>query len=236
MSTGDCVMEYIVEEVEVTDDVEQVFDEDDVSNVRVRFSSPESRNQRLNMLSEKLKTVINNTSEETIMRALLNELIDRTRLMRNTHNKTNIENMWTHIVLNNCFEFNYLMFRRSTLSHIDVPEEIMNYMKTTDIMSIIQLMVDLSQEKAYNCKDKLEEVKNSNIKDKTELEFLLIRTRELMKRYREYVTLIKKCNGSYRNTNNTNRNPTRIVKEKGNTYRWKRNVGQRDNNRQSRDY
>lgn len=179
---------------------EQVIDE--VEEETKKFTSPEAGAERLSKLDPEILDALKLMTEDDIFSLFLSELKNKCNFLQSSQDSFSHERMWTQIVFSICMNFKREHFHSKVkLSH--VPPKITAWFKDTNVVSILQTFVDISQQNGYAAKQvlmKLRETdpRSSKHQDTKELHLTQERFELLQNRYHDYVDLLKRCTGTWK--------------------------------------
>lgn len=193
--------DVICEEYE--DEMNDVSEQMDETNNGPRFTSPEASAERLSKLPADVQNALKMMTEENIFTALVNEIQARCQECRVRCSAYDYERMWVHMVRTYCRSFRSQYFSRSSRTTIvdSLPEVVVEYMKTVPLVDLLQTIVDLSQQRGYCAKQRLDSFVGSDGKlmvKQHEYEEAREKCNYLFRCYYSYVDLFRMCTGTWR--------------------------------------
>lgn len=180
----------------------------------MRFTSPEASAERLSKMPETVHTSLQLMSEENIFNAVINEIQARCQKCREKCSVYDFEKMWTHMVKTYCMSFRSQYFTRNSRATIldQIPEAVMQYMKNMTLVELLQMVVDLAQQRGYRAKQRLDSFFDQDKLTVSQQEY--DRAKEKCNYfyhcYHNYVDLFRLCTGSWR--------PQRPMRNRHETY------------------
>ena len=189
----------LVEDIEEVEDVNEC-NNDEVESTRT-FSSPEAGATRLGKLPPNVLVVLQLLDEETMFNALITELQNRCQECRTTLPVYDTNRMWIQMVFSYCMNFRREKIFSESGTTQDVPPEVLEYMHTTPIVSILQTFVDLAQQTGFQAQQFLDTLENEAVE-----KFVSIKDHDdacsnrnnLQRRYHDYVDLFRHCTGTWK--------------------------------------
>jgi hypothetical protein len=172
-----------------------------------RYFSIKATMNRLSKLPHDVLNAFNTVNIGANFRVFVSEIEKRNYQLIKSQGVYSTLRMWTGNVYFFCYKFYIKHFQKSS-DISEVPINIIEYIRTSPIIDMLQVFIDISQRNRYIARNQLKELANSNISRtmnyKRELIRSKIRCRTLGNLYYDFVELYKKCTGC--------RIPKRIVR------------------------
>ena len=170
--------------------------EEDFEEGQEYFFSPEAGKKRLESLPNGVYETLLSMDISTSFWCFMSCLQNRCEIQRAEMQKHDFELMWTHMVSRMCVEFSFQHFGRKP-THNNFSENFLTYLNTTNIVTLIQMFVDLAQQNGFQAMTKLKELQecSKDISNRI-LHDAEMRTKDTKKLYHDFVTLCLLCSGS----------------------------------------
>lgn len=186
-----------------------------------RFS-PEVGAERLSKLPSQVHNCFQ-VSLERCFDALINELKNRCTNYKTSSDPHAFERMWTQMVLSNCLTFKQEHFKTKTNMVDRHPQELVEYMKSSAIVDLLQTFNDVSQQNGYYARQEYEKLLEDYNNEKSpgkktipqrKIDDTKERSYYLQSFYRDFVDLYHRCTGTWK----PKRNQRRIQANKNNQH------------------
>jgi hypothetical protein len=192
---NDCEEDDVFNEVDVENENEKN------TNFEYKFSSPEACAERLGKLPSNILSALRSLNEEVIFDIFITELKVRCHDCKNRLDKYSPERMWTQIVFSKCMDFKHEHFRNKNNNLDRVSTDFLTFMRNVDIVSILQILVDVAQQNGYHSKQLFDNLSNEhkmnyiNQKDYDDAKNRWLLNQQ---QYHNYVNLFRHCTGTWK--------------------------------------
>ncbi len=216
------------------------------NNPGQKFSSPEASALRLSKLPLNVLSVMRMSNEEIIFDAFISELKFRCNDHKNRLDKYALERMWTQMVFSICMNFRHEHFHGKSHSLENISPDFLQFMRNSNIIDLLQVLVDVAQQSGFQAKDILMTFENNKDSGITQKDYNEAKNRwnSLQQHYHDYVDLFRRCTGTWRPSKNqksfansgTNQNqfikstPIQCVNPSSNTNASQRNYPNQNSN------
>lgn len=180
-------------------------------NESKKFSSPEAGMERLAKIPQNVYKALCLLPIDASFKECVMCIRERCENCRSTMELHCHERMWTHMVFSMCMNFNRDQFgTRSSNNNSIVPQELMDYMRCTPILDMLQLFIDISQQNGFQAQKSLEMMNQENQSKRftsREYDDAQALCRALKQLYHNFVDLYRHCTGTWKPRRMVNRGP-----------------------------
>lgn len=187
-------------------DDDDVSDDESSESNAPTFYSPEAGAARLEQIPKEVMIVLNLQSIWASFNTLIDEVKARCDAMRKPtglvdherNGQVDYERMWTRIVFQNCIDFSHIHRQRNILEQS--PVDLVNYFKKTNILVMLQILIDLSQQNGLRAMKTVQGYNRQREENKIvshhDYEDAKSRSAGSQQLYHDFVDLYRKCIGT----------------------------------------